>query len=76
MVGRSTCWTVRSTDRVARLSSSRRSALSSSKRPNASRRRVGVAGPSPRSRAIEIALEMFWVSEKAWRRASISVRSN
>src|SRR3954464_5381939 len=76
MVGSSTSWTVRSTDLVARLSSSRRSALSSSKRLNASRRRVGVAGPSPRSRAIEIALEMFCVSANAWRSASISVSSN
>jgi len=43
---------------------------------NAERRRTGEAGPSPRSRATEIAEEMLWVSSKAWRSASISTRSN
>src|SRR3954453_10925308 len=76
MPGSSTSSTVRSTDRTARLSSITRSAPSASNRDRAERRRIGVAGPSPRSRATEIAEETFWVSSKAARSASISTRSN
>ena len=53
-----------------------RSDSSSSKRRSAERRRTGEDGPLPRSRAIEIADETLCVSSKAWRSASISVRSN
>jgi len=65
---------VRSTERSPRLSSSRRLAVSSSNERNAAESRDGVDGPSPRSRASEIAEETLWVSARVRRRASISVR--
>jgi len=53
-----------------------RSASASSKRPKADRNLAGVAGPAPRSRAIETAEETLWVCSKAERSASISLNSN
>ena len=64
---------VRSTERRPRLSSSRRLAASSSNAAKAPERRRGVEGPSPRSRASEIADETLWVSASVSRSASISV---
>ena len=70
---RSTSSMVRSTDRRPRLSSSSRLAASSSKAINAPVSRDGVDGPSPRSRASEIAEDTLCVSDRVSRSASISV---
>ena len=67
---------VRDIERTVSDSSTMRSASASSKRRKAERMRAGVAGPAPRSRAIEIADETLWVSSKALRSASTSASSN
>ena len=75
--GRRISSTVRSTERTARLSSSRRSAavLVEARRASTSAA-WGTTGPVPRSRAIEMADETLCVSSRAWRSASISASSN
>ena len=64
---------VRSTERSPRLSSSRRLALVLVKAREGTGEARRVDGPSPRSRASEIADETLWVSASVSRRASISV---
>lgn len=66
---------MRSSERSIRLSSSRALAAPSSKAQKALLSRAGDGGPSPRSRAREIAEETLWVSARISRSDSISANA-